>query len=47
MNEPDFVVEEWERDRSRRVTRALPFAGARRRDYAPQQPRSRYGRRPS
>jgi hypothetical protein len=25
MNEPDFVVEEWERDRSRRVTRALPF----------------------
>jgi hypothetical protein len=25
MNEPDFVVEEWERDRSRRVRRALPF----------------------
>jgi hypothetical protein len=26
MNEPDFVVDEWERDRSRRVKRALPFA---------------------
>lgn len=26
MNEPDFVVDEWERDRSPRVTRALPFA---------------------
>jgi hypothetical protein len=26
MNEPDFVVDEWERDRSSRVTRALPFA---------------------
>jgi hypothetical protein len=26
MNEPDFVVDEWERDRSARVTRALPFA---------------------
>jgi hypothetical protein len=25
MNEPDFVVDEWERDRSRRVTKALPF----------------------
>jgi hypothetical protein len=26
MNEPDFVVDEWERDRSPRVARALPFA---------------------
>jgi len=26
MNEPDFVVDEWERDRSSRVVRALPFA---------------------
>jgi hypothetical protein len=26
MNEPDFVIDEWERDRSPRVTRALPFA---------------------
>ncbi len=26
MNEPDFVVEEWERDRSPRVARALPFS---------------------
>jgi hypothetical protein len=26
MNEPDFVVEEWERDLSRRVSRPLPFA---------------------
>jgi len=26
MNEPDFVVEEWERDLSSRVQRALPFA---------------------
>jgi hypothetical protein len=26
MNEPDFVIDEWERDRSRRVTRALPFS---------------------
>jgi len=26
MNEPDFVIDEWERDRSARVTRALPFA---------------------
>ena len=26
MNEPDFVVDEWERDRSPRATRALPFA---------------------
>jgi hypothetical protein len=26
MNEPDFVIEEWERDRSRRVRRPLPFA---------------------
>jgi hypothetical protein len=26
MNEPDFVVDEWERDRSSKVTRALPFA---------------------
>jgi hypothetical protein len=25
MNEPDFVVEEWERDLSSRVRRALPF----------------------
>ena len=25
MNEPDFVVDEWERDRSPRVARALPF----------------------
>jgi len=25
MNEPDFVVDEWERDRSPRVTRALTF----------------------
>jgi hypothetical protein len=25
MNEPDFVVDEWERDRSPRVRRALPF----------------------
>lgn len=25
MNEPDFVVEEWERDRSPRVRRAVPF----------------------
>ncbi len=25
MNEPDFVVDEWERDRSSRVARALPF----------------------
>ncbi len=26
MNEPDFVIDEWERDRSRRVRRAVPFA---------------------
>jgi hypothetical protein len=26
MNEPDFVVEEWERDLSSRVSRPLPFA---------------------
>jgi hypothetical protein len=26
MNEPDFVIDEWERDRSSRVVRALPFA---------------------
>jgi hypothetical protein len=26
MNEPDFVVEEWERDLSTRVSRPLPFA---------------------
>jgi hypothetical protein len=26
MNEPDFIIDEWERDRSARVTRALPFA---------------------
>jgi hypothetical protein len=26
MNEPDFVIDEWERDRSRHVTRAVPFA---------------------
>jgi hypothetical protein len=26
MNEPDFVIDEWERDRSHRVTLALPFA---------------------
>jgi hypothetical protein len=26
MNEPDFIVDEWERDRSQRVTRAVPFA---------------------
>jgi hypothetical protein len=26
MNEPDFVVEEWERDLSPRVTRPLPFS---------------------
>ena len=26
MNEPDFVIDEWERDRSSRVTLALPFA---------------------
>lgn len=26
MNEPDFIIDEWERDRSSRVTRALPFA---------------------
>lgn len=26
MNEPDFIVDEWERDRSARVARALPFA---------------------
>lgn len=26
MNEPDFVIDEWERDRSPRVTRALTFA---------------------
>lgn len=26
MNEPDFIIDEWERDRSRRVTRAVPFA---------------------
>jgi len=26
MNEPDFVVDEWERDRSPKVARALPFA---------------------
>jgi hypothetical protein len=26
MNEPDFVVEEWEADLSRRVSRPLPFA---------------------
>jgi hypothetical protein len=26
MNEPDFVVDEWERDRSPQVARALPFA---------------------
>ena len=25
MNEPDFVIDEWERDRSSRVVRALPF----------------------
>ena len=25
MNEPDFVIEEWERDRSRRVAQPLPF----------------------
>jgi hypothetical protein len=25
MNEPDFIVEEWERDRSSRVRRPLPF----------------------
>ena len=25
MNEPDFVVDEWERDRSPRVARAVPF----------------------
>jgi hypothetical protein len=25
MNEPDFIIEEWERDRSRRVRRPLPF----------------------
>ncbi|PYR63394.1 MAG: hypothetical protein DMF88_25355 [Acidobacteria bacterium] len=28
MNEPDFVIDEWERDRSHRVTLALPFAAA-------------------
>ncbi len=26
MNEPDFVIDEWERDRSHRVTLAVPFA---------------------
>jgi len=26
MNEPDFIIDEWDRDRSRRVTRAVPFA---------------------
>jgi hypothetical protein len=26
MNEPDFVIDEWERDRNRRVRRAVPFA---------------------
>ena len=26
MNEPDFVIDEWERDRSPRVRRAVPFA---------------------
>ena len=26
MNEPDFVIDEWERDRSDRVVRAMPFA---------------------
>jgi hypothetical protein len=26
MNEPDFVIDEWERDRSSRVQHALPFA---------------------
>jgi hypothetical protein len=26
MNEPDFIVEEWERDLSSRVSRPLPFA---------------------
>ena len=26
MNEPDFVIDEWERDLSSRVARPLPFA---------------------
>lgn len=26
MNEPDFIIDEWERDRSPRVSRAVPFA---------------------
>ena len=26
MNEPDFIIDEWERDRSPRVRRAVPFA---------------------